>query len=173
MQQAMGCSLCKCSHDGEEPVMVHPGMLHPFLYFHAHPDFESQVSNFYFLTITQNQTHKQCTYQRVGLIGFRRRQEALKKLLPKLSRRTGLDWTVLKNASRFCSCGSHLGPHCHSPSPEVAWLVRKEEKDQHRKEGRKKTKNSFRTKMPLIIVFFLSRKFIFIAQKDYIDFITK
>ncbi|KAL3729075.1 hypothetical protein ACJRO7_033645 [Eucalyptus globulus] len=36
-------ALLKCRYDGEEPVMVHSGVLHLFLHYHSRPDFLSQI----------------------------------------------------------------------------------------------------------------------------------
>ncbi|KAL3729054.1 hypothetical protein ACJRO7_033625 [Eucalyptus globulus] len=36
-------ALLKCHYDGEEPVMVHAGLLHLFLHYHPRPDLQSQI----------------------------------------------------------------------------------------------------------------------------------
>ncbi|KAL3729051.1 hypothetical protein ACJRO7_033622 [Eucalyptus globulus] len=35
----------KCRYDGEEPVMVHSGVLGLFLHYHSRPDFQSQINS--------------------------------------------------------------------------------------------------------------------------------
>ncbi|KAI3408001.1 uncharacterized protein J3R85_020541 [Psidium guajava] len=41
----------KCRYDGEEPVMVHSGVLHLFLHYHSRLDYRSQVRNYDFLKL--------------------------------------------------------------------------------------------------------------------------
>ncbi|KAF7850966.1 hypothetical protein BT93_L4795 [Corymbia citriodora subsp. variegata] len=39
-------ALPKCRYNGEGPVMVHYGVLHLFLHYHARPDFQTQIRSF-------------------------------------------------------------------------------------------------------------------------------